>query len=409
MLKGSRTPARGVRIVSAWLSLVIVLGLTACGGGDSSEDDNNEPPFNNGIDQRALLTSYASIMRQGFATLGDSVDALETSVIAYCDSLGSAGEPSARTAAQDAFKSAMSDVQYSLLHSVGPSLEQDRMVQLYSWPLTSSCQIDLKLANNLTELNVAVNKRGLDALEYLLFVAPDANHSCPASTIPSPPDLLDNFDALSADQKQARRCDFMRNVVDDAAASAQILADAWDPAIGDYGTTLINAASPAEALNEVTDAMFYFEKLVKENKLDQPLGGLVTNTTPSCGSGQPCPQDVESPHARISKENLRVNMIAFQELYHGGAPDDTNGLGLDDWLIEEGETVLATDFGHDIQAVIDGLDNLNGTLFDAISNNLDALNTLLLGPVQDVSIPLRSNILQALGLSLPQGSESDTD
>ncbi|MCG8382945.1 MAG: imelysin family protein [Gammaproteobacteria bacterium] len=398
-----------MRIASACLSLVLVLGLTACGGGSSSGGDNNEPPANSGIDQRALLTNYASIMRQGFAALGGSVDALETSVITYCDSLGSAGEPAARTAAQDAFKSAMNDVQYSLLHSVGPSLEDDRMVQLYSWPLTSSCQIDLKLARNLTELNLAVNIRGLDALEYLLFVDPAANHSCPASLIPSPPDLLDNFDALSADQKQARRCDFMRNVVDDAAASAQILADAWDPAIDDYGTTLINAVNPAEALNEVTDAMFYFEELVKENKLDQPLGGLLTNITPSCGAWQPCPQDVESPHARISKENLRVNMIAFQELYHGGAPDDTDALGLDDWLIEEGETALATNFGDNIQAVIDGLDNLNGTLYDAISNDLDALNALLTGPVQDVSIPLRESILQVLGLSLPQGSASDTD
>ncbi|HBR96364.1 MAG TPA: hypothetical protein DD979_03170, partial [Gammaproteobacteria bacterium] len=154
---------------------------------------------------------------------------------------------------------------------------------------------------------------------------------------------------------------------------------------------------------------FYFEKTLKENKLDQPLGGTATNTLPTCGAGQPCPQDVEAPHARISKENLRANVVAFQALYLGGDAADAEAQGFDDWLVAVGEETLATNFAQDIQAVIDAIDGIEGSLYDAIENDIASVNALLLGPVQDVSQPLRANILQALGLQLPKGSESDTD
>jgi len=391
------------------LIVLLLAGLTACGSdsSDSPADEGDDTPAS--FDHGALLENYAAIMQAGFSATGNSVGALDTSIVAYCDALGEAEEQNLREQAQTAFKAAMNDVQHSLLHGVGPALELDRLVQLYSWPLSSTCQIDLKLANDLPELNVAVNKRGLDALEYLLFVDPAMNHSCPDSTVPNPPDLLDNFDALDASEKQTRRCEFMRNVSADAVASAEMLANAWDPNGGNYGATLIGAENPVEALNSVTDAMFYFEKTLKENKLDQPLGGTATNTLPTCGAGQPCPQDVEAPHARISKENLRANVVAFQALYLGGDAADAEAQGFDDWLVAVGEETLATNFAQDIQAVIDAIDGIEGSLYDAIENDIASVNALLLGPVQDVSQPLRANILQALGLQLPKGSESDTD
>jgi hypothetical protein len=155
--------------------------------------------------------------------------------------------------------------------------------------------------------------------------------------------------------------------------------------------------------------MFYFEEVVKENKLDAPLGGGITNTTPSCGAGQPCPQDVESPHARISKENLIANMLSFQTLYYGGEVGDSAAKGFDDWLQAKDKTVLSKNFGDDIQAVIDGLKGIDGALFDAVNNDIDSINALVQGPLQDVSKALRFEVMPALGLSLPKGSESDTD
>ncbi len=373
--------------------------LVSCGGGTSGgsiDDDVNE----NTTDQRKIITDVGEIMQTGFLKLGTSITSLNTKVVDYCDALGTSEEQANRLVAQDSFKTAMSDLQASLLHSVGPSLEQDRMLQLYSWPLSSPCQIDLKLANSLPSLNIAVNKRGLDALEYLLFVEPNANNSCPSSTTPVPADLLDNFDALNTAEKQQRRCNFMIPVAADAQASAMILADAWDNSKGNYLNTLTETSNTKETLNRITDAMFYFEEVVKENKLDAPLGGAVTNASSICGLGNLCPEAVESPHARTSKENVRANMLAFQALYLAG---------FDGWLKDEGKDVLAQSFGGSIQAVIDDIGGIGGDFHDAVTNDTTLMNNLLNGSVQDVSRALRFDVLLALGLDLPAGSQSDTD
>jgi len=397
------------------LVALLLTALAACGGsgdGDSQANENGGQSGNSGgsgFDEKALLLNSAKIMQGGYAKLGQSMPTLTGGINDYCSALGGVEEQAKRDVAQVAFKEAMNDLQHSLLHGIGPALDEDRMLQLYSWPLTSPCQIDLKLASNQPELNNAVNKRGMDTLEYLLFIEPAANHSCPSDVTPVPADLLDNFNALNAADKQARRCAFMINVAADAANSAVVLADAWDAEKGNYAAGLIGTENTKEALNQVTDAMFYFEEVVKENKLDAPLGGGITNTTPSCGAGQPCSQDVESPHARTSKENLIANMLAFQTLYHGGDVGDSAAKGFDDWLEAEGKATLAKDFGGDVQAVITGLKGINGTLFDAVSNNIEPLNALVLGPLQDVSKSLRFNLMPALGLRLPAGSESDTD
>ena len=240
----------------------------------------------------------------------------------------------------------------------------------------------------------------MDTLEYLLFVDPAANDSCPSDIVPVPADLLSTFNALSANKKQQRRCEFMTNVATDAAKSAKILADAWDPSKGNYAKTLEDTTNTSETLNKITDAMFYFEELVKENKLDAPLGGAVTNAISICGSGELCPQGVESPYARISKENVRDNMVAFQTLYQAG---------FDDWLVRNNKTALSSKFNNDITAVITGIDGIQDSFYDAITNNTKSLNDLLSGPVQDVSKALRSDVIPALGLTLPQGSASDTD
>lgn len=386
--------------------LVAIFFLAACGGGGGGSGGGSPDPGSD-YDLTDVVTNMSGIMSSHYAALGLSVSSMKTAIDDYCSALGAADEQTKRQTAQTEFTAAMSQLQRSLMHSVGPALVQERMVQLYSWPLASSCQIDVKLSDNNTALNNAANKRGLDALEYLLFTPPDGDHSCPSNVVAAQPELT-TFNAMSATDKQALRCAFMQPVAADAASSATLLADAWDVNQGNYATTLTGSGNLVATLNSITDAMFYFEKVVKENKLDAPLGGGVTNTIPSCGAGAPCPEDVESPNARLSKENLLANMLSFQNLYHGGNPNGSDK-GLDDWLIARDAATLAIDFGDKVQSVIDGLHALNGSLYDEIDNNITVVNALLLGPVQDVSQALRFDVIPALGINLPPGSESDTD
>lgn len=389
------------------LILLPLFVIASCGGGGGDTPPPPTTPTTGFSKSAELIGNAAGIMRDSAAQLDTRVAALDTSVIAYCDTVtvGSAGDATKRTEAQDAFKAAMNDLQRSSMHALGPALADDRMKQLYSWPTTSHCGIDQKLAVNDMALNLAVNRRGMDALEYLLFVEPNAGHACPAGAQPIVE--LTAFNALSNADRQARRCAFMLPVAADAAASAQTLADAWDPAMGNYVATMTGTTNAQQTLNEVTDAMYFFREVVREFKLDRPLNGLLTNRPPSCGSGNLCPQDVESFFARISKGNIRSNVLAFQELYWGGS--STAAVGFDDWLREaQGNSVLADRLDTEIQTVLTGLDDMSGTLFDTISSDPNPVNALL-AATHVVSQTLRHDMFPALGLKVPQGLVSDTD
>jgi len=387
-----------------FLSLPMLAFLVSCGGSDSTGGGNGGGTAF--TQQAALVTNIATIMDAGFAQLNGSVATAKTSVGLYCDSVTgvSVGDAALRTAAQSDFNAAMLDLQHSVMHSLGPAKADNQLLQLYSWPTTSTCAIDTELAAGNTALVNSVNRRGMDALEYLLFVAPSDNHKCSTSTA-----QLDAFNVLDGADKQVLRCAFMLNVVDDAAASANVLANAWDASQGNYIATMKTDPNPTAVLNTVTDAMFYFEEILKEFKLDAPLGGGLTNTAPSCGPGTPCPEDVESSYARISKENLLANMLAFQQLYLGGTPAQTTAIGFDDWLKADGNDVMADKFATDIQRVIDALNAMSDSLFDTITGDIATVNSLLQGPVQDVSKALRFDVMPELALNLPAGSASDTD
>ncbi len=395
-------------------ALVVVLPLfvlASCGGGGDSTGGGGAT-FKEFSQSSTQIANVASIMNDGYAQLNTSVAALNASVIDYCADAASIADAAKRTAAQDAFKVAMNDVQHSLLHGVGifafgPAAHQERgMEVLYSWPTINNCEIDRNLAQNKTALNLALNQKGVDALEYLLFVEEDAGHSCPMGATPVTD--LATFKALPPADQQALRCAYMLPVAADAVVTAQRLADDWNPAIGNYVETMTSNPNIQSTMNDITDVMYYLREDFREFKLDSPLGGGLTNTKPvSCDLGTLCPQDVESPTALVSKENLRANILSFQQLYWGGS--DRTAVGFDDWLSEvQGDSVLAGRMDVEIQAILTALDAIDGTWFDAINNDNNDANAVL-DAVDVVSDSLRFDMLPALALSVPTAKASDTD
>lgn len=394
---------------------LLVAGIASCGGDSAPSSEGDTSNFT-GHD--ALIVNVANIMDDGFTQLATSTAALQTSIVTYCASVvggagGSAGDTAMHTAARNVFKTAMSNVQHSLVHGVGPALHNTQGTKaIYSWPRTSTCRIDHKQAENNAAVGLDITIRGMDALEYLLFIEPAADHSCPDTDVD--PDLV-TYNALDANVKQRRRCDYMINVIADVIVTADVLAAKWDGIPPDnYVATMTGTSSVTDTLNDVTDAMYYLASVVKDNKLDQPLGGEDTQTAPSCGLNVPCPEDVESPHALISLDNIRLNTVAFQTLFFGGVvADKTNNVGFDDWLeAEDGNRIIANKMDADLLlllASIDALETAHGSLFHAINTDINAVNAMFDGPFQDVTRSFRDDVIPTLDLQLPQGSASDTD
>ncbi|MCC6137188.1 MAG: hypothetical protein IT287_01030, partial [Bdellovibrionaceae bacterium] len=167
---------------------------------------------------------------------------------------------------------------------VGPLSENsgDLASHIYSWPFVNSCGIDLEVArlNTPKESNdIAISKKGLGAIEYLLYTDVSKT-SCADSFL--------NKDATdwlkkSENDKNKDRCAYEEKIANDLEAHAKTLFSKWDIGQKNYSKTLIDGSkykSVKEAVNSMTDSMFAIE-VIKDTKLGIPLGLVAGCEDPS--------------------------------------------------------------------------------------------------------------------------------
>ena len=371
-----------------------------------------------------MIANLADIAYAGYSNLAVSTTDLQSKVQDYCATATSRADQTKRTAAQDSFKQAMDITQQALLYAyktqepgqgLDPALRAEHDIKaFYSWPLVNRCSIDKRIATDDANPGSSEFRKGLDAIEHLLFAAEDAGSSCNYDDLTAfEKSKYDEFAALGSDEKVLRRCNYMQNVMTEAVDVANGIKAAWDPADGAFLTAMKNTSNTIDTLNKVTDAMYYIEDVVKDDKLAQPMGSGRSNTIPTCGEGNKCPEDVESPSAKISIDNMISNMQSFQELYYGGTPaDKAANLGFDDWLITKGEVELADRTTSQIEAVINGLNRIktnHGSLYNAVDNCEQEVETFFDTTYQPFARGFRDYFLPRLGLQRPQASQADTD
>ncbi len=281
---------------------------------------------------------------------------------------------------------------------------QDLRYQIYSWPNVSYCSVDdqiLKLGYEQPGFeNSVANQRGLGALEYLIFHAPPTNSCSPSLPINRP----DRWPALAVDAIEARRLAYARVAARDVRARAAALVDAWT---ANFLSTFTgagpgNSVFPTDqiAFNAVTNAMFYLEKEVKDEKLARPLGKseLCTATF--------CPELLESRFANRSKQHIRSNLIGFEKLFTGCGP---GFYGFADLLTASGAGQLATTMGNDVDAAIAAVDAIEeadlGAALAADRASVDALYEA----IRQVTTALKIEFVTILDLELPDGTQGDND
>jgi predicted lipoprotein len=393
---------------------LFILGTASCGGGTGSDDSSENENGSKFTEKTALINNLADIMNNGYAQLDSSTRAFKTSVDAYCADATSIADTAKRDAAQAAFKAAMSDVQKVLLfgakgQGIGPGVTSElrNMEVVYSWPLSDRCEIDKEVAKNSTTVKMPVNKRGMDAMEYLLFVDPSENHSCPTATT-----SLTAFNDSTEANKQLARCGYMKAVVDDLTTTTASLKNAW---ASSFKASMKASTDQKATLNKVTDGMYYLADVGKEEKIDRPMGGGRTNTPPSCGAGNVCPQDVEAFYSKTSFEHLITNTESFQTLFFGGpVADKATNIGFDDWIIaKDGNSTFADTMASNIADTLTKLKDFktNGTLQDCVVDETckQELENFYNGSFADVTRGLRDTMLPKLNLNRPQKSTADAD
>ncbi|MDO6445885.1 imelysin family protein [Colwellia sp. 1_MG-2023] len=417
-----------VNINRTVLSIAVgtALLVSACGESTSSSSGPDfgttpvptpTPNPDTNFNQQALLENITDnvitpVFEQFSILAAEQVPALT----AYCQMETAAATGNAtseqvsasRDTAKVAWKNAMNVWQQAEVMKVGPLADNNGLLRdkIYSWPVVNSCSVDFEVVNfkagvvNGQPYNIAnrtPSRRGLAAIEYLLFNE-QLNHSCTTSTQP------ENWNNQTDEYRKIARCEFAVEAAHDVNNSAQELIAVWSGSDG-FANKLKAAGSNGnqfstelEAINRISDGMFYLDTFTKDAKLATPLG-LQAN---SCGA-QACPEDVESEYSQHSINNIENNLQAFQKLLTGD-----EGIGFIDYLIDVGDQDTADAMSSGVQLAIDGVQSYQNTLAETLVNN-EAQVTQTHTDVKAVTDKLKIDFITSLSLELPVTSAGDND
>lgn len=431
MERASARPESTLHRRAAW-SLATALGLATTLGGcskpapdehlsgfeakppgsvaaSSSGGNTTDPGYTGGFTKVALLEAAASCAVARYdhfeATMRELRGALQTLV----DTRDAASLELSR----QSWRSAIASWQQAELFRFGPMGRAgtpgalDLRDNIYAWPLISRCKIEEQLVNQAYAApsfsTSLINGRGLGAIEYLLFYEGTDNTCSSFSVI----NANGTWAALGADALAQRKAEYALAAAKDVLERATELTNAWAPSGGDFRTQLVTAgrgsqvyASEQAALNAISDALFYLENEVKDDKIGKPVG-LYECFTASC------PEAIESQYARASTDHLRANVRGFRQLFQG-CGEDNAGVGFDDWLSAVGAEEIATAMLHELGEAERAIDTLSPPLEQAIVTDIDQARAVHTALKRFTDI-LKTEFVTVLNLDLPKGAEGDND
>lgn len=388
----------------------VIAAASAASGGCRFSDPADEAEA---FDRNAMLQSIGehAILRT-YAEFKAATAQLEAATSAYRSALGA----QERQAAQNAWRHAASIWQRAETFQVGPAAPDESAIggkgmreALYSWPTVNPCRVDQELVEKGYEgetffQNELPNVYGLDALEYLLFVDGDADNAC------SPLHSINESTGETETPWQgvtdvaARRAAYADAAAAHLAEEASALHASWSPSggnflghFGDAGREGSQYASVDSALEELVTALDYLEK-VKDLKLGDP-SGLRTD----CGS-KVCPDKLESRWAAVSKEHVLANVEGYALIVRGGS---AGAMGLSDFLRARGADSVVADWEAKNQAARDAIQNIPGSLEEALRRDPEAVVALHAAVAALVSTQL--DMATALKLQLTLNGPGDGD
>ncbi|MSP25907.1 MAG: hypothetical protein EXR75_12255 [Myxococcales bacterium] len=368
-----------------------------------------------GFDKHALLQNLGEhVVLATYQAFATEAKALASACDAWQSADTSEARAAARADAQAAWRDAMKVWQSAELMQIGPAAPmstpggQDQRDEIYSWPSVNACVVDQEIvkgeyATPSAFANKLVNARGLAALEHLLFDSDTKNACAPQNTI----NAAGTWSAILG-QLDSRRAAYAATLAILIEAKAVGLRDAWEPAGGNYADELatpgaIYQASAQQALNAVTNAMFYLDTELKDMKLAIPAGLSLDCATVTC------PEALELREAGFSKAAVRANISGFQRLFHGGAPFETEALGFDDWLVAAGASELAAQMAADISAAIAAVDAIQDDDLKTTLANEPERVVAVYDAIKRVTDNLKTQFVTVLDLGLPDAAATDND
>ncbi|WP_199611152.1 imelysin family protein [Flocculibacter collagenilyticus] len=409
-------------VKSSSIALIALFAISGCGESTSSSEGSQFRTSSNDntttFDKKAMITQIVDqVITPTFTDFKALTEAQVSATLAYCDAAKSNTDNIAalKEAAQQSWQNAMNTWQQIEVMQVGPLLTDGSKLRnkIYSWPLVGHCAVDQDVAHfENGEINGVPyditrrtdTRRGLDALEYLLFNESLA-HSCSSDALaPS------GWNARPEAERLAARCSFAVEVANDLTHSANELLTEWTAqdgfaaqltSAGENSNTLFPTAN--DAINHISDSLFYIDSVTKDAKMAVPIG-LQDN---SCNLA-PCINDIESTLSANALSNIKNNLIGFSHLFLGHRQNATDGLGFDDYLIAADAANAAQEMQANINAAIEAIDSAEHSFQHMIINDQQKAQDLH-QHVKNVTDQLKTVFITTLALDLPETSAGDND
>ena len=409
-----------VSLVLNSAAIAVIMGLVGCGESSSSTQGalfskaaTNPTAPSNSFNQTLLLQSLTdNVIVPTYTKFAQLAVEQDTAINNYCDALTSQAvdTESKQNSAKQSWRDAMAVWQIAEVMQIGPLVDNnnDLRNKIYSWPNTSACALDQEvvLAEQANyDINTRTSSRkGLDAIEYLLF-NPNLNHSC--TVFGTDPQGWNN---RTDEDRTVARCGLAKMAAEDLVSNTQELLTAWNGTanVQGYADILKNAgqqdsifSNAQDAVNDVSDAIFYIEKFTKDAKLATPLGVFAND----CGLVA-CAENVESRFAYQSLQNIISNIQGLNMIFLGGETDA--GIGFEDYLVDVGATDTAAKMRGDLTEVIEFALSLQSSLTDLLLQDPDQVQEVH-DQLKDVTDTMKTDFIQRLALELPATSAGDND
>ncbi len=318
-----------------WIGMLCVCGLlvSSCSG-----EADKVPDL-----RRAIMESWGThIIIPTYRAFEDRAEVLKARSNALCES------PSTETleAAQRAWWDAREPWKQMDVFAFGPYMLEPWRVgpRVDSWPVRVD-SIEQTLAGDglLKAEAMGAFQKGFPVADYLLH-QPD----------------VDLVTEVSGD---GRRCAYLLVVVGDISAGAKVIADAWDPEVGNYIGELTEAGRPGferfsslqMAMSEIVNRMTFLVENIRADKLGRPLG---TNI-----GGGAQPGKVESRYSGRSVQDILDNLRGLELLYFGTGEEGSRGL---DQFIESRGYEFDEEMRGNLTACREALKEVPGPLAQAV-------------------------------------------
>ena len=345
--------------------VVIVAGLiTGCSG--------------NQFDRSLILENAAeNLIMPAYQDFQGKTDSLNTAIKAFAEN------PNAEhlNRAQSAWEDASLSWKRAELYNFGPVEDQYLVTSINRWP-TSEAGIETAIeeydGSEDYLVRIGSNRKGLPALEYLLFHA-------------------DNDEVLQEFQDENSRAYTLLLAQSLADISQQLIGE-WESGYEDEFVAS-TGNRPNSGITLIANEMGFVLEMIRMDKIEIPFGKQTMGT--------PRLQMLESEYAHISKEQIRENLRSAQQTFNGG-----EGQGFDDYLDAlnikgEDGLLLSEAINQEYDKALEILASMEGSFESAIMNEKEKVEALI-ETVQQIYIYTEVDMISQLNL-LDTFSDNDGD